>query len=53
MFLLFLVGWGSSLDAAATTGLLYQPQMMVIVEQLVEWRVAGETEALRGNLPQC
>jgi hypothetical protein len=33
---------------------LYQPQMMmVIVEQLVEWRIAGETEVLRENLPQC
>jgi hypothetical protein len=27
--------------------------MMVIVEQLVEWRVAGETEVLVENLPQC
>jgi hypothetical protein len=27
--------------------------MMVIVEQLVEWRLAGETEALEENLPQC
>jgi hypothetical protein len=26
--------------------------MMVIVEQLVEWRVAGETEVLGENLPQ-
>jgi hypothetical protein len=26
--------------------------MMVIVEQLVEWRLAGETEALPENLPQ-
>jgi hypothetical protein len=25
---------------------------MVIVEQFVEWRVAGETEALCENLPQ-
>jgi hypothetical protein len=24
----------------------------VIVEQLVEWRLAGETEVLRENLPQ-
>jgi hypothetical protein len=26
--------------------------MMVIVEKLVEWRLAGETEALGENLPQ-
>jgi hypothetical protein len=27
--------------------------MMMIVEQLVEWRLAGETEVLGENLPQC
>jgi hypothetical protein len=26
---------------------------MMIMEQLVEWRLAGETEVLRENLPQC
>jgi hypothetical protein len=26
--------------------------MRVIVEQLVEWRLAGETEVLEENLPQ-
>jgi hypothetical protein len=26
---------------------------MVIVEQLVEWRLAGETEVFGENLPQC
>jgi hypothetical protein len=26
---------------------------MVIVEKLVEWRLAGETEVLGENLPQC
>jgi hypothetical protein len=26
--------------------------MMVIVEQLAEWRLAGETEVLEENLPQ-
>jgi hypothetical protein len=40
---LFLVGWDSSLGTAATTGLLYQPQIMVILVQLVEGRLAGET----------
>jgi hypothetical protein len=42
----------SPLGTAATTGLLYQPQMMVIVQQLVEWWLAGETEVLGENLPQ-
>jgi hypothetical protein len=43
----------SPLRTAATTGLLYQPQMMmVIVEKLVEWRLAGETEVIGENLPQ-
>jgi hypothetical protein len=27
--------------------------MKMIVEQLVEWRLAGETEVLGENLPQC
>jgi hypothetical protein len=36
---------------AATTGLLYQLQM--IDEQLMEWRLAGETKVLGENLPQC
>jgi hypothetical protein len=27
--------------------------MMVIVEQLVEWRLAGKTEVLGENRPQC
>jgi hypothetical protein len=26
---------------------------MVIVEKLVEWKLAGETEVLGENLPQC
>jgi hypothetical protein len=26
--------------------------MVIIVEQLVEWRLAGETEVLGENLPQ-
>jgi hypothetical protein len=33
----------SSLGTVATTGLLYQPQIMVIVVQLVEGRLVGET----------
>jgi hypothetical protein len=27
--------------------------MRMLVEQLVEWRLAGETEVLGENLPQC
>jgi hypothetical protein len=41
-----------SLGTAATTGLLYQAQVMVIVEKLVEWRLARETEVLWENLLQ-
>jgi hypothetical protein len=38
-------------------GLLYQPQMMMMImmmnmEQLVEWELAGQTEVLWENLPQ-
>jgi hypothetical protein len=43
----------SPLGTAATTGLLHQPQMMVIVEQLVEWRLARENKVLGENLAQC
>jgi hypothetical protein len=43
----------SPFGTAVTTGLLYQPQMItVIVEQLVEWRLAEKTEVLGENLPQ-
>jgi hypothetical protein len=48
------MGWDlSPLGTAATTGLLYQPQMivMVIVDQFVEWRLAGETGLLGEKLP--
>jgi hypothetical protein len=50
--LLFFYWWGGT--TAATSGQLYKPQMMIrmIVEQLVEWRFAGETEVLGENLPQ-
>jgi hypothetical protein len=43
---IFFLSGVSPLGTAATTGLLYQPQIMVTVEQLVEWNVAGETEVL-------
>jgi hypothetical protein len=54
IFLLFIVsGVGlSPLGNAATSGLLYKLQMRVNVEQLAEWRLAGETEVLGENLPQ-
>jgi Na+/melibiose symporter-like transporter len=43
-----------AIDTAATPGLLCQPQVIVkmIVEKQMECRLAGETEALRENLPQ-
>jgi hypothetical protein len=34
-------------------GLLCQPRVIVIFEKLVEWWLAGETEVLGENLPQC
>jgi hypothetical protein len=33
-------------------GLLYLPWVIVMMENLVEWRLAGETEVLGENLPQ-
>jgi hypothetical protein len=49
-----LLGWSGtqSTISVATTGLLYQPRMMMRVEQSVE-RLAVETEVLGENLPQC
>jgi hypothetical protein len=41
----------SPLGTAVTTGLLYQPQMMVILEQTVECIMEGEIEVLGENLP--
>jgi hypothetical protein len=32
--------------------LLYLPQVIVMMENSVEWRLAGETEVLGENLPQ-
>jgi hypothetical protein len=44
----------SPLGTLATTGLLYLPRVIVIMmENLVDWRLAGETEVLGKNLPQC
>jgi hypothetical protein len=33
-------------------GLLYQPRVIMMMDKLVEW-LAGETEVLGENLPQC
>jgi hypothetical protein len=35
------------------TGLLCQPRVIKMMEKLVEWWLAGETEVLGENLPQC
>jgi hypothetical protein len=40
------------LDTSATTGLLYLPRVIVLMENFVEWRLAGENEVLGENLPQ-
>jgi hypothetical protein len=43
-----------TIGTAATPGLLCQPRviMKMIVESMMECRLAGETEVLRENLPQ-
>jgi hypothetical protein len=40
------------LGTSATSGLSYLPQV-IVMENLVEWRLAGETEVLEEKLPQC
>jgi hypothetical protein len=35
------------------SGLLYLPRLIMRIENLVEWWLAGETELLGANLPQC
>jgi hypothetical protein len=43
----------SPLSTSATTGLLYLPRVTVMMMvNLVEWRLAGETEVLGENLPR-
>jgi hypothetical protein len=34
-------------------GRLCQPRVIMMMEKLVEWWLAGETEVLGENLPQC
>jgi hypothetical protein len=45
-------GIQSPLGTAATKGLLCQPRVIMMMEKSVEW-LAGETEVLGENLPQC
>jgi hypothetical protein len=55
IFLIGIVGGGvqlGPLGTAATNGLLWQPRVIMMMEKLVEW-LAGETEVLGENLPQC
>jgi hypothetical protein len=44
-----------AIGTAASPGLLCQPRVIVkkIVEKQMECRLAGETEVLGENLPQC
>jgi hypothetical protein len=54
-FLIGIVGGGvqlGPLGTAATNGLLCQPRVIMMMEKSVEW-LAGETEVLVENLPQC
>jgi hypothetical protein len=48
--------WGGvqlgPLGTAATNGLLWQPRVIMMMEKSVEL-LAGETEVLGRNLPQC
>jgi hypothetical protein len=50
-------GWSEteSTITEATTGLLYQPQMKMDDDEcgVIGGFLAGETEVLGGNLPQC
>jgi hypothetical protein len=51
----FLILVCEAIGTAATPGLLCHPRVMVklmIVEKLMECRLAGETEVLGENLPQ-
>jgi hypothetical protein len=40
------------LDTSATSDLLYLSRVIVKIENLVEWKLARETEVLGENLPQ-
>jgi hypothetical protein len=54
-FLICIVGVESKLGIVGTSaiyGLLYMPRVIVRMVNLVEWKLAGETEVLGENLPQ-
>jgi hypothetical protein len=54
-FNFYFEGWSASWVHSARrplNGLLYLPRVIMMLENLVEWRVAGETEVLGENLPQ-
>jgi hypothetical protein len=55
IFLIGVVGSGvqlGPLGTATTSGILCQLRVIMMMEKLVEW-LAGETEVLGENLPQC
>jgi hypothetical protein len=54
MVFLFFFWVCEAIGTAATPGLLCQPRVVVkmIVEKLMECKLAGETEVLGENLPQ-
>jgi hypothetical protein len=53
-FLICILGGGSKVHSTLRplNGLLFQPWVIMIMEKSVEW-LAGETEVLGENLPQC
>jgi hypothetical protein len=53
-FLICIVGGGIKVHSILRplNGLLCQPRVIMIMEKSVEW-LAGETEVLGENLPQC
>jgi hypothetical protein len=53
-FLIRIVGGGIQMGPLGTsaTEWLYLPRVIIMMENLVEWRLAGETEVLGENLPQ-
>jgi hypothetical protein len=54
LFLICIVGDGIKVHSTlrSLNGLLCQPRVIMIMEKSVEW-LAGKTEVLGGNLPQC
>jgi hypothetical protein len=52
-FLILIVGGGVQKGPFGTSATeLYLPRVIMMMEILVEWRLAGETEVLGENLPQ-